>query len=115
MSKAPTVVTELIHGENAVVPVKELPSNLTWHEESMSIIGHSETGHHHVLQPTKGSKTELAEYDDKLYIRVTGQADVSHQKNHDIHETVRLDEGTFVVTHKTEYDPFAQIRRAVYD
>lgn len=115
MTKKATVVTELIHGENAIVPTNELPSNLAWHEENMSIIGHSETGHHHVLQPTKGSKAELAELDGKLYIRITGQADVSHKKSHDIHETVKLDEGTYVVTHKTEYDPFAQIRRAVYD
>lgn len=110
-----TTETHLIHGENAVVPINKVPSNLNWQEHDSSIIGHSETGHHHVLTPTKGSKTEIAEHDGKLYIRISGQADVSHKKNRDIHETVRLDEGTYIVTHKTEYDPFAQIRRAVYD
>lgn len=113
--KNTTIENRLIHGENAIMPITNLPADLKWHKESMAIIGHSETGHHHVLEATKNSTTELAEFDGKLYIRITGNAKVTHKKSHDIHETVTLDEGMYVVTHKSEYDPFAQIRRAVYD
>lgn len=105
----------IIHGENAIVPITKLPKGLKWHTETHAIIGHSETGHHHLLEAPKGTDYELAELDGKLYLRLTKKAKVTHKKAFDVHETVELEPGTYVVTRKTEYDPFAQIRRAVYD
>lgn len=105
----------IIHGENAIMPVTETPEGLKWHTETHAIIGHSETGHNHLLEATKDTDFDLAEIDGKLYLRLSHKAKVVHQKSFDIHETVELEPGVYVVTRKTEYDPFAQVRRAVYD
>lgn len=105
----------IIHGENAIMPVDKLPEGLKWHTETHAIIGHSETGHHHLLEAIKGTEYELAEMNGVLYLRLTDKAKVIHKKSFDIHETVVLDPGVYQVTKKTEYDPFAQVRRNVYD
>lgn len=106
---------QIIHGENAIMPVDRVPEGLNWHNETHAIIGHSETGHHHLLEAAKGSEYKLAELNGVLYLQLTAKAKVIHKKSFDIHEAVILDPGIYVVTHKTEYDPFAQVRRAVYD
>lgn len=110
-----TMSKRIIHGENAIMPVEKVPEGLEWHTETKTIIGHSESGHHHLLEAAKGTEYEVAELNGVLYLRLMGKARVIHKKSFDIHETVILDPGIYEVKHKLEYDPFAQIRKAVYD
>lgn len=44
----------LRHGENLLIRVPPIPSDGTQHHKRY-IVGHSETGHHHVLESTKSS------------------------------------------------------------
>lgn len=106
---------QIIHGENAIMAVEKVPEGLNWHTETKAIIGHSETGHHHLLEAAKGTEYELAELNGVLYLRLTDTAKVIHKKSFEVHEAVTLDPGVYQVTHKTEYDPFLNVRRAVYD
>lgn len=110
-----TMSKRIIHGENAIMPVEKVPDGLNWHPETHAIIGHSESGHHHLLEAAKDTEYELAELDGVLYLRLTDTAKIIHKKSFDVHEAVTLDPGLYQVTHKLEYDPFAQVRRAVYD
>lgn len=107
----------LLHGENGFKPVNELPKGkVTKHK--IYIAGHSETGHHHILE----SKTEfeVIEVDrDELikdvYIRLFEPAEVVHKKTFDVHETKTLEPGIYQITHKTEYDPFNKVMREIWD
>jgi hypothetical protein len=105
----------LIHGENGFKPVQELPKGkVTKHK--MFIAGHSETGHHHVLE----SKTEFEVIEpenlgDSIFINLLSPASVVHKKSFDKHETKVLQPGLYEITHKTEYDPFQKVVRQVWD
>lgn len=104
----------LIHGENGFKPVAKAPKGkVTRH--TMYIAGHSETGHHHVLE----SKTEFEVIEDEtlksIYIQLFEPAKVVHKKSFDIHETKTLQPGIYEITHKTEYDPFEKVIREVWD
>lgn len=103
----------LIHGENGFKPVSSIPAG-TVSKHKLFIAGHSESGHNHVLE----SQTEfevIEDADNKVFIRLFANANVVHQKTFDIHETKTLEPGLYEITHKSEYDPWQQIRRAVYD
>lgn len=101
------------HGEVLLLPVnKVLKGKTTQHKEF--IVGHSETGHHHVLK----SKTEFTVQDiDKamVYLQLFEPATLSHQKTVNRHKDLVIPAGTYKVVHKQEYDPFAKIMRAVWD
>lgn len=105
-------IVSAIHGENFLQLVKELPKGeATRHK--IFIVGHSETGHHHVLE----SKTEFDIYEvlDNLYVHLDTPANLVHKKTFDVHETQEIQPGTYKVYHKLEYDPFQDVIRKVYD
>lgn len=102
------------HGEVWLQPIDKIPSGKTKKAKSY-IIGHSETGHHHVLESNTEFEVMAGDEKHDLYLRLFEPAKVVHQKTFDIHETKIVAPGDYVVYQKTEYDPFADIVRAVYD
>lgn len=103
------------HGEVWLQPVSAMPDGVSVNKTNKHIVGHSETGHHHVL--TSKAKFEVMDASEKndLYVRLFEPAELVHQKSYDIHETKTIMPGVYAVYQKTEYDPFAEVRRAVYD
>lgn len=100
------------HGENLLKPVKAAKGKVSKH--TLYIVGHSETGHHHVLE----SKTEFEVIEgekEELFIRLFEPAKIVHQKTYEQHRTLDVPAGTFQVIRKTEYDPFRQVIRTVWD
>lgn len=104
----------ILHGENAVIPVDKMPKGES-KKYSSFIIGHSETGHHHVLEATKDKKFDIVVKDGEIYFTSNYEAKVVHKKSYDIHETVKVEPGTYKVKRKLEYDPFLKVRREVWD
>jgi len=107
------------HGEIVLIPVDRLPENLEVVEKgNRVIVGHSESGHHHVavcdaldltlLRPVGADSSDL-------YLEVSAPARIEHLKEFDRHETKTLSEGYLRVVNKTEYDCFAKVRRRVLD
>lgn len=108
-------VTPILHGENAIIPVDKMPEGLTEKHKSF-IVGHSETGHHHVLEAiNKTEEFDIIVKDGEIYFTNKYEAKVTHKKTHDIHETVTVSPGIYKVNRKTEYDPFQKALRAVWD
>lgn len=105
----------LLHGENGFKPVEKLPEGkVTLHKTF--IAGHSETGHHHVLESkTEFEVIEAENLGDNVFIRLLSPAKVVHKKTFDIHETKVLDPGIYEITHKTEYNPFTKVIEKVFD
>lgn len=103
---------EVLHGENRFVPVDALPEGKIV-ECSLYIAGHSESGHHHVLEAKK--PFQVVENDKVRGVLLNEVTKLFHQKTFEIHETQYLAPGAYKIYHKSEYDPFRQITRAVYD
>lgn len=102
------------HGEVWLQPVDTIPELKTKKAKTF-IVGHSETGHNHVLEST--TEFEVSEGDDKhdLYVRLFEPTNLVHKKSFDIHETQIIVPGDYAVYQKTEYDPFRDVVRAVFD
>lgn len=106
------------HGEIVLKPIDELPDNLEVVSKSnREIVGHSESGHHHVvvsdgdielLRP-KGADSE------ELYLRVSGAAQIQHLKAFDRHETKPVEPGVYYVNTKQQYDYFLKRQTRVLD
>jgi hypothetical protein len=100
----------VMHGENFLVPIDSLPAGAT-STAKLYIVGHSESGHNHVLE----SKANITIVDGERAILLKEVGQLFHQKSHDVHETVEIAPGAYQITHKTEYDPFQKVVRAVFD
>jgi hypothetical protein len=107
-------VIPILHGENAIVPIDKMPVGKT-EKHVKYIVGHSETGHHHILEAVKGQEFDIIIKDGEIYFTNKYEAKVTHKKLHEIHETKIVAPGIYKVNRKTEYDPFQQVRRAVWD
>lgn len=104
----------IIHGENVLLPIEKMPEGKI-KKRTNYIVGHSETGHHHVLEAVKGQEFDILVQDGEIYFTNSYEAKVTHKKAHDIHETVTVAPGIYKVNRKTEYDPFGKVIRQVWD
>lgn len=98
------------HGENLLLPINK---DFSGKEHTSFIIGHSETGHHHVLE----SKTpfKVSQSDKEFLIELFGPAKLVHKKQLDKHNTLTINPGKYRVIKKTEYDPWQGVIREVHD
>lgn len=108
-----TKLAAIRHGEILLKPVAGIPKG-TVTKQTTFIVGHSETGHHHVLE--SAVDFELTETDKKeLYFRLFEPAKIVHKKTTDKHRTLTIPAGLYKRYHDTEYDPFSKIIRDVAD
>ena len=73
--------------------------------DGVLIVGHSETGHHHVVE---AADARLLESPDPLvaYLVAEGAyADVTHLREFDTHATLSLAQGTWQVIRQREHSP----------
>ena len=119
MSKKSSNQKPIIHGEcfivNRQVPEQTEDKLVKKDSKEVYIIGHSESGHHHMAVSTKTFQVLEESEDYDLYIRLFAPGKIKHKKSHDIHETQTLQPGDYAVYHKTEYDPFADELKRVFD
>jgi hypothetical protein len=102
------------HGEVMIVPIDKLPAGLEEVERGAEIIiGHSETGHHHVAVAEAGDLTLFRSKgtDLNLYLQVMSKTKVEHRKTFDQHEAKELEPGYYHINTKMAYDYF--LKRAV--
>jgi hypothetical protein len=82
------------------------------------IIGHSETGHHHVIdadgavvgvmdKPPAGMRV--------LYMILNNPLAVTHLRAHDTHETITADTGIYEARIAREFDHYAELARQSAD
>ena len=123
------------HGELLFVPVDELPQGVEQiYTGKEFIVGHSETGHHHVAVGDVTAFTPLTEGTifETVCRQIAGEnrenwplslqplqvnkdSQVKHLKTFDQHETLELFSGCYLVPSKTEFDPFAKLIQRVRD
>jgi hypothetical protein len=101
-----------MHGENVMVPINKLPEGDV-KEFTVAIIGHSETGHHHVL--TSKQPFKVLEVDDRMYVETMFDALLTHKKTQDKHDTLTIKPGIWEIKHKKEYNPLTKVLQRVFD
>lgn len=107
------------HGEIMLIPVDALPDGLATVESgNRVIVGHSESGHHHVAVAEANDLTLLrpagADSTD-LYLEVKSAARIEHLKPYDRHETKPIQPGYYFVNTKEQYNYFAKRQERVQD
>lgn len=102
----------LQHGENVLIPIEKMPDGEAKEVKSI-IVGHSETGHHHVLDSPQSMR--VIEVGDRMYIEVMFEALLSHKKAQDSHDTLTVAPGIWEVHHKLEYNPITKLVGKVFD
>ncbi len=101
------------HGEILLHPVSELPKGKLGSHKSY-IVGHSETGHHHVLESTDDFKI-LKTADDSVWIEILTPAKLVHKKQIDKHRTLPVLPGKYHVIYKQEYNVWEKVLQRVVD
>ena len=94
--------TPIRHGEILLLPVAAVPPGKI---ESMQscIVGHSESGHHHVLESDTAFAQIVAANGD-LYVDLDAPTALRHHKTYQQHRELSVPAGTWRVIRKTEFD-----------
>lgn len=85
-----------------LVPVDQVPEGETT-EHLDFVIGHSETGHHHVLESI--DPFEVTEADEELYFRLWEEGMLVQKKEADRHKNLVVPAGIYKRYTDTEYLP----------
>lgn len=88
-------------------------------ENGRFIVGHSETGHHHVLERTKGVTASVIENESEgmriLRLILEEPNSLEHLRPHDTHETIALAPGEYEIRIEREFDHYAELARKSID
>jgi len=106
------------HGEVVIIPTSEVPKGARLIEEGQSIIvGHSESGHHHVLDIDRkqGTTIKMYEKDGKVYLDIPLMAHLRHQKTVEPHETQVFKQGIYIREIRESYSYSDKVMRRVQD
>lgn len=87
-------------------------------ENGYLIVGHSETGHHHVIEAeraTVGVKEKVPEGMRILYAIVREPTKLDHLRPFDTHKSIELAPGAYEIRIGREFDPFEELIRSQAD
>ena len=88
-------------------------------EAGKLIIGHSETGHHHVLERQAGASVTVLEKAPEgmriLHAILQEPNKLIHERGHDTHETIELPPGEYEMRIAREFDHYAELARQSAD
>ena len=96
-------------GDLLVQKIAELPANAELLEPTGNnfVVGHSETGHHHVISATNPQVQVYRNPQNLfvLFVVADEPALLEHMRSFDKHESVQLGKGTYQINQQREYTP----------
>jgi len=99
----------MAQGDLLIIPVQKVPANVkpATPEGDHYIVGHSETGHNHVIEKARAEVFEAADDAFCAWIKTLDKpADIEHQRGFDTHETIRLEPNrVYEIRRQREYTP----------
>lgn len=115
-----TFMKTAAQGEISIRRIDRMPDNVTVlkPENGKFIIGHSETGHHHVMTLDRKQAFEATKAPEGmriLYANLEAAGELIHERGHDTHETISFEPGIYEFRLGREFDPYAELARAVQD
>lgn len=104
------------HGEVVIKEVNTIPKEAKLVESGKSVIvGHSESGHHHVLTLPK-LEIRMFEHEGKTYLDVPLEAKLTHQKTgFETHGTQTIPRGTYERIIKRSFSYAEKMMKKVID
>lgn len=110
-----SIRTPIRHGEILLLPVPNAPAGETAQVTSC-VVGHSESGHHHVLESDEAFAQIVAMNGD-LFVDLPAPTPLRHHKSHQQHRELTVPAGVWKVIRKTEFDVRSTVkpRRFVAD
>ena len=87
-------------------------------EDGRFIIGHSETGHHHVIDANDADVMVMDKPPEGMRILraiLDKPNTLEHHRPHDTHEPIALEPGEYEIRIAREYDPYAELARISAD
>lgn len=103
------------HGELLLIPITELPDAQEVYSGNEYVVGHSETGHHHLAVGDVTVYKPMGADTSDLFLKVNDVSKIVHQKTFDRHKDIEIPVGLYIVRPKQEYDLFADLMRQVRD
>lgn len=94
--------TPIRHGEILLLPVASVPFGKSAQVTSC-IVGHSESGHHHVLESDEAFAQIVAMNGD-LFVDLPVATPLRHHKSHQQHRALTVPAGAWKIIRKTEFD-----------
>lgn len=104
------------HGEILLKPISEIPEKAKFIKTVKEfIVGHSETGHHHILKLATPN-LRVYEVDNELYLDVQETGQLVHKKNGpDVHAPHTIVPGKYKIIIKKAFDYFTGALAKVRD
>lgn len=101
-------------------PTKSFPEGYTElkPENGKLVVGHSETSHHHVVNPKDASVAVLDRAPEGMRILrmiVENPTSLDHLRPHDTHESIAVQPGMYEIRIGREFDPYEEIARRQAD
>lgn len=90
------------HGEVLLLPVAAAPVGDTQPVTSC-VVGHSESGHHHVLESDEVF-AQIVALNGDLFVDLPRDTPLRHHKTHQQHRELSVPAGVWKVVRKTEFD-----------
>jgi len=87
-------------------------------EHGVLIVGHSKTGHHHVISKDDADVMVMDKPPEGLRILlalVHTATPLTHQRSYDTHSPIMLEPGEYEMRIAREYDPYEELARQVAD
>ena len=105
------------HGECSLLPLDSLPKGAKLVESVKSfIVGHSESGHNHILTAPKEAELNIFEFEGKTYLEVPLESKLTHQKTGtETHGTQVVAPGVYERKIKESYSYATKVLRRVQD
>lgn len=107
-------------GEITVTRIEKMPEGLVpvKADNGVFIIGHSETGHHHVMtmertQVFRDPKAPAGM--NVLYAILDEPKELTHQRDFDTHQPITLQPGAYQFSSGREFDHYAELSRSQAD
>ena len=94
--------TPIRHGEILLLPVTDSPAGAA-QQVTSCIVGHSESGHHHVLESDEAFAQIVAMNGD-LFVDLPSDTPLRHRKTHQQHRELSVPAGVWKIIRKTEFD-----------
>jgi hypothetical protein len=111
-------------GEITIIRLGNAPKNRKLSGTAMKaecgkfVIGHSETGHHHVIDAKGANVAVLGRAPEGMRILraiLDNPMSLDHLRDHDTHESIKLEPGLYEFRIGREFDPYQEIARRQAD
>lgn len=103
-------------GELTITKIDKAPKNIGQPVDAVGgklIVGHSETGHHHLVDADCATLTRVDPFTAFLAVRKATR--LVHQREYDTHPAIELQPGMYLFRTGREFDPFEEAIRISAD